>query len=258
MNGSSLKGIVFESGGCKLLGALYCASGPGLHPTAVLLHGIPGLEKNADVAYTLQDAGWHTLIFHYRGCWGSEGDYTLAGIPDDVHRAIQHLLDGDYGVDPQRIALIGHGTGGWAALVSASRTQQAQAVVTLNGVTNTRTASMVVDRADEFVRFLHGVTAKSLQSQWRALAAMYNPVDLIADIEPRPMLIIHGTANQEVPVSQAVEFKQRAGDDADLYLIEGADHWFAGCRRRMVDKVVSWLNRKFGLDTWPPERLTGA
>ncbi len=256
MNGLSLKGVVFESAGCKLLGALYCASGGGLHPTAILLHGVPGLEKNTDVAYALQDAGWNTLIFHYRGCWGSEGDYTLVGIPDDVHCAIQHLLGGDYAVDPQRLALIGHSIGGWAALVAASRDQHVKAIVTLNGITNTRSASMIEDRADDFVRHLHGITSRGLQSQWRALGAMYNPVDLIADVSNRPLLIVHGTADDQVPMAQALELKQHAGDSADLYLIEGADHWFAGHRPRMVNKVVSWLNRKFGLDAWPPDRLT--
>jgi pimeloyl-ACP methyl ester carboxylesterase len=88
---------------------LYRAGGAGLHPTALVLHGIPGLEKNTDVAYALRDAGWNALVFHYRGCWGSEGDYTLAGIPDDVRAAVDTLLSGEFGVDAARIALIGHG-----------------------------------------------------------------------------------------------------------------------------------------------------
>ena len=73
-NESGLEGVVITSAGSKLLGALYCAAGAGPHPTALVLHGIPGLEKNTDIAYALRDAGWNALVFHYRGCWGSEGD----------------------------------------------------------------------------------------------------------------------------------------------------------------------------------------
>ncbi len=238
-----LKGLVFESFGCRLLGALYCAGGPGLHPTAVLLHGVPGLEKNTDLAYALQEEGWNTLIFHYRGCWGSEGDYTMAGMPDDVCEAVQHVTCGRYPVDPQRIAVIGHGLGGWAALVAASREHSVRAVVTLSGVVNTRTALISEQATDGWVHFLRGAISRGLQSQWRALGAMYNPVDLIADIEPRPMLIIHGTADTVVPPSQALEFKQCASEDAELFLIEGADHGYVGYRRQLAVKVVSWLNK---------------
>jgi hypothetical protein len=238
-----LKGVVFESAGSKLLGALYCPSGAGPHPTVILLHGLPGLEKNGDLAYALKEAGWNALIFHYRGCWGSGGDYTLAGIPEDIHHAVDHLLGGDYDVDPKRLAVIGHSVGGWAALVAASRDQRVRAVITLNGITNTRTASMVEDQADDFARFLRGITARGLQSQWRALSAMYNPVDLIADIEPRPMLLIHGTADKDVPESQALEFKQRAGACAELFTIKGADHWFSGHRIQLTVKIVSWLKK---------------
>lgn len=242
----ALEGVVFESSGCKLLGALYRAGGTEPCPMAVLLHGIPGLEKNSDLAHVLQDAGWNALIFHYRGCWGSEGDYTLVGISEDVHQAINCLLSGAYPVDPSRIVLIGHGLGGWAALVTASRDQRVRAIVSIGGIANTRTASMVEDEADVSARFLHGVTARGLQSQWRALGAMYNPVDLVTDIIPRPILIVHGAADTTVPVSQAMEFKQSAGDNADLLLIEGADHSFIGQRRRLVETVVWWLEKKLG------------
>ncbi len=246
----SLKGLVFESSGSKLYGALYCAIGTTPHPTALLLHGIPGLEKNSDLAHALQDKGWNALIFHYRGCWGSEGDYSLVGIPDDIREAISHLTSGEYPVDPKRIALVGHGLGGWAALVAASRDHRVRAVVTYNGVTNTRTASMVEDRADDFVRFLHGITSRGLQSQWRALGAMCNPVDLVADIEPRPMLIIHSTSDAEIPMAQAMEFKQRAGADAELHLVEGNDHWFAGHRQQIIKVTIAWLEKKlFNLES---------
>lgn len=247
-----LKGLIFKSSGSKLLGALYYAGGAGLHPTAVLLHGIPGFEQNGDLARALQDVGWNALVFHYRGCWGSGGDYTLVGIPDDVHQAVSYALSGEHPVDPQRIVIIGHGLGGWAAMVAASRDHRVHAVITLGGILNTRTASMIEQEADVFAQFLHGINGRGLQSQWRALAAMYNPVDLVADVEPRPMLIIHGTADQEVPVAQAMEFKQRAGDDADLFLIEGAGHDFAGHRSRLINKVLWWLQRKMP-GTTPPQ-----
>jgi pimeloyl-ACP methyl ester carboxylesterase len=240
----SLDGVVIASSGSRLLGVLYRAGGAEPHPTALLLHGIPGLERNTDIAYALRDIGWNTLIFHYRGCWGSEGDYTLAGIPDDVRAALDAVTDGQLPVDPNRIAAVGHGLGGWAAIVTAAgRDSRIRAVVTLGGLANLRTLSLSDQLAADYARFLRNITPKGIQSQWRALGATYNPVDLVDALLPRPLLVIHGTADEIVPMSQAMELKQRA-PGAELALIDGADHGFSQQRERLVNLVVMWLKEK--------------
>ena len=56
---------------------LYEAQGPGPHPTALLLHGFPGFEKNLDLAQSIRRAGWNVVFFHYRGSWGSGGRWPV-------------------------------------------------------------------------------------------------------------------------------------------------------------------------------------
>ena len=239
-----LDGVIITSSGSKLLGVLYRAGGAGPHPTALLLHGIPGLEKNADIAYALRDAGWNALIFHYRGCWGSEGDYTLAGVPDDVRAALDAITDGKFPVDPHRIAAMGHGLGGWAAIVTAAgRDSRIRAVVTIGGLANLRTLPLSDQLAADYARFLRNITPKGIQSQWRALGATYNPVDLVDVLLPRPLFIVHGTADEIVPMSQAMELKQQS-PGAELALIEGADHGFSQQRGQLANTVVAWLKEK--------------
>ena len=70
-----ITGVTFGSGGHRLLGTLYLARGSAPKPTALLLHGCPGLQQNGDLAVALRDRGWNSLIFHYRGSWGSGGRY---------------------------------------------------------------------------------------------------------------------------------------------------------------------------------------
>ena len=93
----------------------------------LLLHGCPGLEKNLDLAVRLRDRGWNSLLFHYRGCWGSAGRYDLRTIPRDVTAAVDYLA-GYPRVDPGRIAVLGHSMGGWAALVTAAAEPRLRAV----------------------------------------------------------------------------------------------------------------------------------
>jgi len=239
-----LDGVIITSAGCKLPGVLYRAAGAGPHPTALLLHGIPGLEKSADLAYALRDVGWNALIFHYRGCWGGEGDYTLAGILDDVQAALNTITNGHWPVAPNRIAAIGHGLGGWAAVVTAaSRDSRIRAVATLGGAANLRTLPLADQLAAEYAPFLRNITPKGLQSQWRALGATYNPVDLVDLLTNCPLLIVHGSADAVVPLAQAMELKGRA-PQAELIVMEGADHGFSQHRRSLADAVLGWLTAK--------------
>jgi len=64
-----LDGITFMLNGKRLIGGFYKAAGDTPRPTAILIHGLPGIEKHLDIAYRLRDLGWNCLYFHFRGCW---------------------------------------------------------------------------------------------------------------------------------------------------------------------------------------------
>ena len=53
---SDVHGILLHGRRGRLLSVLYTAGGEGLHPTVLLLHGIPGCEKNIDLAQDLRRA----------------------------------------------------------------------------------------------------------------------------------------------------------------------------------------------------------
>src|SRR5690606_29061204 len=55
--------IQIPSSGSSMYGLVYTANGKGPHPTVVLLHGLPGHERNLDVAQSLRRAGYNVLYF---------------------------------------------------------------------------------------------------------------------------------------------------------------------------------------------------
>ena len=59
------------------------------------------------------DLGWVAMTFTFRGCGRSEGDFSLQGWVDDLHRAIDVLVEE---TDPLGVWLIGTNTGGSIAL----------------------------------------------------------------------------------------------------------------------------------------------
>jgi dipeptidyl aminopeptidase/acylaminoacyl peptidase len=138
---------------------------------------------------------------------------------------------------------IGHGLGGWASMVAASHDPRIHAIATLGGISNLRTMSLSDEAATDYVRFLRNISGRGIQSQWRALGATYNPVDLMDLLQACPLLIVHGTADEVVPVSQARELEAKARA-AEVVLMEGADHAFSQHRMQLVETVVPWVLRQ--------------
>src|ERR1700722_3936527 len=112
--------VLVPSHGLGMNGLFYLAGGAGAHPTLVVFHGLPGNEQNLDLAQAIRRAGWNVLTLHYRGSWGSPGTYSYRHQLEDGHAAVRFLRDRQnvalYGIDPHRIVLAGHSTGGFTAV----------------------------------------------------------------------------------------------------------------------------------------------
>src|SRR5438093_1227206 len=80
------------------------------------LPGFPGYGRNLDLAHAFRRAGWTALVFHYRGAWGSQGEFTFGHVLEDVRSALAFVRSGearrDLQLDAERVALVGHSMGG--------------------------------------------------------------------------------------------------------------------------------------------------
>jgi acetyl esterase/lipase len=103
------------SHGVLINGLIYQPSGAGPHPTLVICHGLPGNEKNLDLAQAARRAGWNAVAFNYRGSWGSPGVYRFAQNLEDADAVLAYLRDpansARLGIDTKRIAIAGHSMG---------------------------------------------------------------------------------------------------------------------------------------------------
>ena len=122
---AGLDEVTSRSNGEKVLGGFYKAEGETPRPTAVLRHGLPGIE---DIACELRDRGWNFLYFHFRGCEGSRGKFSPAGSTDDTRGAMESVRKHP-SVDNVRLALVGGSTGLYPALLHAAAEPGIRAVV---------------------------------------------------------------------------------------------------------------------------------
>jgi uncharacterized protein len=241
-----LTGVTFDSGGHRLVGTLYLARGAAPKPTVLLLHGCPGLEKNIDLAAALRDRGRNALVFHYRGCWGSEGPYDLRTIPGDVTAAVDHLQSGEYPtVDPGRLAVVGHSLGGWAAILATAADERLRAVAVYGAAVDLGGLGLTPEQVDrEMTRFL-AVTPREFERQRADVAGRPGPLDVIAKIAPRPLLIAHGSDDAWVPVEYARRLRSGAAGACRYVEMDGANHSFAWHRAELRDLVTGWLDEVF-------------
>ena len=58
------------------------------------LHGLPGEERNQDLAQVLRRAGYAVLLPHYRGAWGSAGIFSFRHcLSSDIDAMLRWLDD---------------------------------------------------------------------------------------------------------------------------------------------------------------------
>jgi len=258
---ASMEGLHFRSAGANLNGVIYEAAGPGPHPTLLLLHGFPGNELNADIAQSVRRAGWNAVIFHYRGAWGSEGEFTFTHVLEDSAAVFAALREPAFAkahrVDSARVSLYGHSMGGFAALITGARTPEARCVASVAGANfgamgpaladparASETAARFQSWAEGYIRNVSGATlVRELQSGDGALDITRSAPALAA----RPVLLVTGSKDVVTPTQDnhdpMLAALRAAGSTRTRELRLDADHAFDGARIAVARGVVDFLQR---------------
>ena len=80
--------------------------------------------------------------------------------------------------------------------------------------------------------------------------------DVVANIAPRPLLLIHAKNDSVTPSSQSLELMRHAGSGAELIMLGGVDHFpFAKTGSRVSSLLSEWLDLYFPLGS---ERTTSS
>jgi hypothetical protein len=67
---------------------------------------------------------------------------------------------------------------------------------------------------------------------------------LAARVAPRPMLLIHGLADEILPADCSRQVYERAGEPRELVLLPGARHGLDEAREEVLELLVRWLSRQ--------------
>ena len=169
-------------------------------------------------------AGNNVLLFDWRSRGQSDvAEHSLAYYEiRDAEAAIAYALTR---VPEARLGLVGFSMGASIAILLAARMPVIRAVVADSPFTGIR--EIVAEGATRFrlpPRLV--VPLADAVSEWRYgyRFGAVRPIEAVAAIAPRPLLLIHGSADALIPVSHAHQIFAAAREPKQLWIFEGVDH----------------------------------
>ncbi len=220
-------------------------------PAVIVCHGIPsGRPADPDdkgyryLAERLAGEGFLAVVFNFRGCGESGGNIDLEGWCRDLVAVIDLVWRRD-DVDRKRLNLFGFSGGAAVSCKTAALDERVGAVVLaacpaeFGYLFPAEDLAEIIRKARE-IGVIRDPDFPPDPGQW--LAALYGvePRRYISAISPRPVLILHGTGDDLVPVRDARILYGLAGENSVLSLVEGAGHRLRNVPEA-VESAMRWL-----------------
>lgn len=240
------------SGGVRINGVAYLAAGAGTHATVVILHGLPGNEKNLDLAQAVRRAGWNAVTFNYRGSWGSPGSFRFAQNLEDADAVLAFLRDTassrTLGIDTTRIVLAGHSMGGWVAARTAAHDARLRGLVLISAADMARGASYgavarpkIVATMAGNMESLAGTTPEQMADELIAHAGEWGIASLGPALARMPLLVLTSDDGLAPHVEGLVAAARATPGSRVTAVHVATDHGWNDSRIALETNVLRWL-----------------
>ncbi|RKZ60308.1 MAG: alpha/beta hydrolase [Candidatus Parabeggiatoa sp. nov. 3] len=187
--------------------------------TIVFLHGnAENISTHINSVAWLPAEGFNVFLFDYRGYGLSQGQPDLDGLHQDIEAALSWIRQ--YQHASPKIILFGQSLGASLAVTSladSAHREIIQALIIDSGFTRYRDIAR-----EKLAKFW-----LTWPFQWPLSLLInnrYQPLEAITRINPIPVLIIHGIADQIVPVQHAKRLHAAAKAPKQLWLIPNGKH----------------------------------
>ena len=142
--------------------------------------------------------------------------------------------------------MVGFGTGGALALCVASEDARVRGVACFGSPATFEDWAHDVPGMIEYARRVGAIRSPGFPSdrrQWGEALTALRPDEAAAKLTTRPVLIVHGADDEEVPVDDGRRLAQLAGPYAELRVLAGAGHRLRA-DPRAVALLAGWLERQ--------------
>jgi len=219
--------------------------------TVIIGHGVTANKDRPFVvalANGLAMAGVPALRFSFSGNGDSEGRFEDCCITKEVED-LGAVIDAVHG-QGRRIAYIGHSMGGAVGVKRAVIDERIEVLVSLAGMVHTK----------KFAEVEFGEETPGEGCMWgkedcplsQSFVDDMNSIDTVLNLGSEvkvPWLLVHGTADDVVPIEESRAIYELANEPRELVEIHNCDHVFdpetdADSLPLMVQSVSAWLMPK--------------
>ncbi len=225
-----------------------CHEGIGASSQAIVVIG-HGVTANKDrefvvaLAAGLAAAGISALRFSFSGNGDSEGRFEDS-CPSKEVQDLKTIIDA---LDGRKVIYVGHSMGGAVGVMSAPHEPRIKGLVSLAGMVDTA----------RFAKVEFGDVTPGAGTMWgkpecplsQVLIDDMNNIGSVLEFAPHvkvPWLLVHGEADDVVPIEESREIFERANEPRELFEIPRCDHVFDAetdpdALPAMVSKVSEWV-----------------
>ncbi len=247
---ASMAVLHIPSHGVEINGIVYTASGAGPHRTIVICHGLPGNEKNLDLAQAARRAGWNAVTFNYRGSWGSPGHYSFANDLEDADAVLAYIEDPAHaaklGIDTKHIVLAGHSLGGWVTTQTAAHHPELIGAILISAADMASAASQprdkVVSLMKENMESLNG-TAEGIADEAIAKVRAHNFSSAAPGLAKLPLLVLTSNDGLAPNANALAKAVTGAGNSNVTVTHADTDHGWSDHRIFLEATILTWLQK---------------
>jgi len=245
--------LSFEnSKGDKLVGVLSNPNGSVDVPIVILCHGFSSSKESktfTSMERGLNRFGIASFRFDFYGHGESDGkfeDITISEAVDDILRAIDFLKGKGY----SRIGLLGSSFGGISSIMAASKSDDLVVLALKGPVSDYKEVELLRKGLDVIERWRESGFMTHCKSDGTPLKLNYSFYEDIknnngyqaAEKIKIPVIIVHGDADEVVPLEQSKKTCEII-EDCRLEIIPGANHRFkeGDSFERSIDFFVDFI-----------------
>jgi len=242
------RSIELTSGEVILQGELI-EPGDGV-PLVVLCHGIPLSHPDpvdpgyAGLAHRLSEHGYATLFVNFRGTGQSSGNFCMGGWYEDLC-AVMDFTRGTLAQRFERLYLAGFSAGGALAIRYAAEVGGIDGVAAFAAPARLtevfpRTHCMSFLEVAREIGIIKDLRFPPTPDWFYDDLERHDAIDFVSGVSPIPLLIVHGDADETVPVAQGQALFEAAGEPKELCLLPGGAHRLRH-DPRTLDCLLDWL-----------------